>query len=57
MDIEKGNETEPAEAWARDERVVSSLRNDTEDQKDNIDNAGVPLNSHSKTATSELTIG
>ena len=57
MDIEDGNETEPAGSWVRDERVVSSFRNDAENQRNNIDNTGVPLYSQSKTATSDLKIG
>ena len=57
MDIEKGKETELSGAWARDEQVITSLRNDAENQPNNIEDAGLPLYSQSKTVTSELKIG
>ena len=57
MDIEEGNTAESAEAWVRDKRVDSSFRNDAENQRNNIDNTGVPLYSYNKTATSELKNG
>ena len=50
-------QAEPAEAWVTDERDASSFGNDAQNQRNNIDNTGVPLYSYNKTATSELKNG